>query len=231
MIVLPQLAYIGHAFLNYTIHNSLSPSITPRGTGFYDTFTSGYLSFYDVAPTTPPTIAEIEAFESNLPTAPVTIDIIPGGGDYFNSLPSGYFELDTNAAGTVRESGKLVRLTAKGFIKINAKVQAVLGGVAEKSMEFGETEFWEPVTVDTGDAKAKWMNEKMILTQGRLLVNEASGRAYGMELRLFMMINGQSTSTTAPTQTATDTSVKVTGTATTHTTAEKKRRRANRRRL
>lgn len=85
--------------------------------------------------------------------------------------------------------------------------------------------------MDTGDLKAKWMNEKMILTQGRLLVDGAKGRAYGMELRLFMMINGQATPSTTATATPGVTNVEVTGTATVDAGAEKLRRRRERRRL
>lgn len=196
MIVLPQLAYIGHAFLNYTIHNSLSPNVTPRGAGFYDTFTNGTLSFVATPPTIPPSISAIADFEANLDAAPFHVDMIPGGGDYFKALPSGYLELDTHAAGIVRESGAVVRFTAGGFIKINDKVATLLAGKATKSLEFGDTEFWEPITVDTGDKGLAWLNEKMVLSQGRLLVE--NGRGYGMELRLFMMVNGVAPEDEAP---------------------------------
>lgn len=108
----------------------------------------------------------------------------------------------------------------------------MLTGTASKSMEFGETEFWEPVTVDTGDLNAKWMNEKMVLTQGRLLVDESKGRAYGMELRLFMMINGTpaTTSTATSTVTPTATTEVPEGTATSEVGNARKmrRRRLNR---
>ena len=194
MIVLPQLAYIGHALLNYTIANVGAPSTTIRGSGYWDTFTPNCtIEFIDSLPTTPMSTGEIEAFESTLPDAPHIVEIV-SGGDYFKQLtraPPGstYLELDTNVVGKARGSGKLVRFTAGGFIKLNTAVAKIfLRDPTAKSTEFGETEFWEPITVDTGEAGLEWLNTAMVLSQGRLLVED--GRAYGFELRLFMMVNG-----------------------------------------
>ena len=194
MIVLPQLAYIGHALLNYTIANVGGPSTTIRGSGYWDTFTPNCtIEFIASLPTTPMSTSEIEAFESALPDAPHIVEMV-SGGDYFKQLtraPPGstYLELDTNAVGKVRGSGKLMRFTAGGFIKLNAAVAKIfLRDPTAKSTEFGETEFWEPITVDTGEEGLDWLNTAMVLSQGRLLVED--GRAYGFELRLFMMVNG-----------------------------------------
>jgi hypothetical protein len=52
---------------------------------------------------------------------------------------------------------------------------------------FGETDFWEPILVDTGDPDLKWLNYRLIFSQGRFLV--AKGKAYGFELRLFSPVN------------------------------------------
>jgi hypothetical protein len=41
--------------------------------------------------------------------------------------------------------------------------------------------------VDTGDPELKWLNYRLIFSQGRFLVEK--GKAYGFELRLFSPVN------------------------------------------
>ncbi|KAI5803662.1 hypothetical protein EDC01DRAFT_464669 [Geopyxis carbonaria] len=201
MIVLPQLAYLGHAFINYTILNTGSPSITPRGSSYYDMFTSGSLSFIPAPPTAATRLntTGIAAFESDLSRG-VGVEILHGG-DYFTQRPAplpGYLELDSTGVGRATASGKLVRFKAQGFIKVNEAVAKIfLRSPAAASMQYGQTDFWEPITFDTGDESLLWLNTRVVISQGRLLVEGA--KAYGFELRLWTLVNGEENPTVGET--------------------------------
>jgi hypothetical protein len=131
---IPHLAYIGHALVNYTITNAGAPSITPRGTFYYDTFTSGFLTFHpetSLSTAVPHELNDTGPIDIGLPGNTVTL---LGGNDYFKILSPEYFELDTTAAGK-SESGKLVHFRAGGFVRIDEKLKMIFQGKGAGDMK------------------------------------------------------------------------------------------------
>lgn len=133
---LPVLAYIGHALLNYTLTNP-GGSITPRGTGYYDIFGAGVLTFHPASVLTLPApnpayIPETGPLNISLPA--YKVDIL-SGNDYFKLRSGNMFELDTTAAGKAVNSGALVHFRAGGFIRINAYLGQILQGKGDRDMK------------------------------------------------------------------------------------------------
>ncbi|KAA8894694.1 hypothetical protein FN846DRAFT_894855 [Sphaerosporella brunnea] len=183
---LPHFAYIGYAAINYTLINAGNPSNTPRGVSYYDTFNSGVLTFLpetSLYTPLPGYVTDTGPIPTNLSTTSVRL---VDGGDYFKFLAPSTLALDSTAAG-FSEAGNLVHFRAAGFIRIQDSLSMILQGKGNGSMKFGETDFWEPITVDTGDAALKWLNFRVIISQGRVLVDK--GKAYGIELRLWSPVN------------------------------------------
>jgi hypothetical protein len=134
MQLLPHLAYIGHAMINYTIANARTPSVTPRGTFYYDTFTSGFLTFHpeiSLSTSVPREVNDTGPIDINLSGNTVTL---LSGNDYFKFLEPNYFALDTTAAGQ-SESGALVHFRAGGFLRIEEKLKMILAGQGAGDMK------------------------------------------------------------------------------------------------
>jgi hypothetical protein len=189
----PHLAYIGYSLLNISIVNPAKPALSPRGPGFYDIITGGFLQLHPPSALSIPPPADVPSGGPIIHPAygPTTNLTIASGSLYVTDLG------DVNAAdvedkaffAATTRGGELVTFDLLGFRKINEEMQKIFERKGTRDMRYGETEFWMTLRGNTGDRELWWVNHNLIIGNGRLLVDLSTGRQRAWEVRLFSPVN------------------------------------------
>jgi hypothetical protein len=178
----PILAYVGYAQVNYTF------SKTPAERSWNAALEKGYIEIYGPEIATAPAPKSIPnegkiIYDSQYPCHKMEITSSVKTAKMMNDNIA--LQLNTMTA-AVSNNGT-VYFKSGGYIQYSIPVARFMAGGGKKGMRFGETDFFEPITVDTGDKKFRWLNSRIVLSQGRLLA--LKGQPYGIEYRLFTMVS------------------------------------------
>ncbi|KAI5815446.1 hypothetical protein BZA77DRAFT_355214 [Pyronema omphalodes] len=179
---LPSLSYIGYGQMNYTFTQ-------PTPGNWEAALEKGYIEIHSPEITThpPPTpIPESGKIIYNSPQHASSHRMEITKSSKTGKMMNENIALQLSTMMTAVANGTIF-LKSDGYVKYNDPVSRFLSAGAGKGMRFGETDFFEVVTIDSADREFRWLHGRIVVSQGRLLA--AGGKPYGIEYRLFTVVS------------------------------------------
>ena len=188
-MLLPRLAYVGYGLFNFTALTPGGPAYTPRGISVLTAITGGVLELHGpkaleqapaaVPDTGPLALARLE---------PARFAVAHGTQAYRVLGPSGSDHLDIREQAAAKSDAAVVRLGLAGIIRIDAVLREILRGKGTKSMVFGETDYWKAVELDTNSKLVGWLNQRVLVAQGRVIWSPFTKATEAVELRFWTFL-------------------------------------------